>query len=105
MSHSSTLAILLAVLIVAAIGVLVAENRSGNAQAGRHPRGAPGFGTATDLGPCLAAFDSRLEERCGCDLNPIPGGGWFCERHGHALVGFSLRGGPDRVGGADANPP
>jgi hypothetical protein len=43
--------------------------------------GGFGFGPALDLSVCPFAFDPRVEDHCGFDDGPLPGGSAMCPCH------------------------
>jgi hypothetical protein len=101
MSERGPLVILMLVLaltVSALVLVLVEGERTPVAAA--HSRefqqlvGGLGFGPATTLSECAAAFDPRLCPRCRGDLAPLPGGGVFCPEHACSLFDYPARGTP-----------
>jgi hypothetical protein len=48
--------------------------------------GGLGFGPAADLSRCAFSFDPRLCDRCPEDVEPIPGGVYFCPQHGCSIL-------------------
>jgi hypothetical protein len=50
--------------------------------------GGLGFGSSAQLIPCSYDFSPRLEDGCDADTWPIPGGRYFCPRHGLSLLAY-----------------
>jgi hypothetical protein len=47
--------------------------------------GGLGFGPALDLSRCPHSFDPRLDDGCGDDEGPLPGGARFCPQHAGSI--------------------
>lgn len=109
--RSNRLLLTLVALVAACAAVLVDEERE-QSHAGRWSMdfqylvGGLGFGPALDLGGCALGFDPRLDNACGQDYGPVPGGQCFCPRHAGSVFFYP----PPRPHGAreeriDAPPP
>jgi len=51
--------------------------------------GGLGTGPAVSLSGCGFSFDARLSAGCQFDLEPIPGGVYFCPEHGCSILDCS----------------
>lgn len=90
------LSFVLALTAAALVVVLVKGERTPaeaeRARAFQQLVGGLGFGPATTLSSCEAAFDPRLCPRCRGDLGPLPGGGLFCPEHACSLLDYPAPG-------------
>jgi hypothetical protein len=81
---------LVAILALAAGGILVYEARSEGAGADKAREfqtlvGGLGFGPALELSTCPNSFDPRLCAACPRNVEPIPGGQIFCPQHAGSI--------------------
>jgi hypothetical protein len=96
-------------LAVAAIGVLGADGllqrrRAERAEEFQRLVKGLGFGPAVDLSRCAFSFDPRLCGSCPQDWGPIPGGVYFCPRHGCSILFYPrLEGRSDLTEGKDGD--
>ncbi|MBX9625507.1 MAG: hypothetical protein K2X82_17000 [Gemmataceae bacterium] len=93
MSATGVLTSLAGLLLAGVAAVLAAEARRPPAEAGRAAEfhrltGGLGFGPATHLSGCPAAFDPRVCPRCAADLGSVPGGGGYCPEHAGSVFDY-----------------
>ena len=78
------------ILTTAALVLLVSDASLGGRQEARAEEfqrlvGGLGFGPALDLWRCPNSFDPRLDDGCGDDDGPIPGGARYCPHRGGSI--------------------
>jgi hypothetical protein len=93
-SRASYLFWALLLLTGACSALLIGESwtearRQARAEDFQHVVGGVGFGTALDLSGCAFSFDPRLDQSCGLDSGPVPGGSCFCPRHAGSIFYYA----------------
>jgi hypothetical protein len=94
-----------ALAAVAALGVEdgLRRRQAERAEAFQRLVGGLGFGPAVDLSHCAFCFDPRLCGSCPEDWGPVPGGAYFCPRHGCSVLLYPRLEGRGPTGEADGD--